>query len=785
MIITQNMLKKWVNIPDDILEVTNQKIIEVESFEPLNTATNLIIGKVLTCVPHPNSDHLNLTTVDLGDRVEQIVCGAPNVRKDQYVVVAQVGTVLPGNFEIKKSKIRGEESSGMICSLQELGIDEELIPDDFKEGIYHFAEPKEIGSPALEALSLEGWKMTLGLTPNRSDLLSILGFAYDLASLTHQKVVIPEIKIKEEKTENPVKVEIKTEGCLRYYARHMSEVTIKESPWWLKSALLAHDIKPINNVVDISNYVLLEYGTPLHMFDAKKVKSNHIVVRDANEDEEVISLDGLKRILKKDDVVITDGEKPIAIGGVMGLENTMIDENSTSVILEAAYFDSKRIQKTSKRLNLKSDSSLRFERGIDDRRVLLGLERATELLIELADAKVSQGISEVVTTERKIPTIEVPKTFFSDRLGVEIEEEALLDYFDRYQYQVVTKENHFLITPPSYRIDLEIPADILEEIARMHGLNQIPMTKHLNQTHGYLTQKQMRLRNLRHELAHLGLHEVITYSLTDEENYHKYQSIGEKVEILMPLSSDKKVLRQSLLNGLLQTVSYNQNRQTDDVHLFEIGHVFAKGVEYSTLAIAMSGKWHQSKWQKQSIDVDFYVLKGVLDQVMKALDIDLTYETTKEHAFLHPYRQAHIKYGDDVIGLIGEIHPSEQKALDINLTYVLELKLDKLLKHKAVFTFETISKYPNIERDLAIVVDEDIEAKALIAMIKQTLRQNLVELSVFDVYQGSHIETGKKSIAFNLVFNDSSKTLETQDVDKLMKKIVSRLAYEYKAEVRK
>lgn len=785
MIITQNMLKKWVNIPDDILEVTNQKIIEVESFEPLNTATNLVIGKVLTCVPHPNSDHLNLTTVDLGDRIEQIVCGAPNVRKDQYVVVAQVGTVLPGNFEIKKSKIRGEESSGMICSLQELGIDEELIPDDFKEGIYHFAEPKEIGSPALEALSLEGWKMTLGLTPNRSDLLSILGFAYDIASLTHQKVVIPEIKIKEEKTENPVKVEIKTEGCLRYYARHMSEVTIKESPWWLKSALLAHDIKPINNVVDISNYVLLEYGTPLHMFDAKKVKSNHIIVRDANEDEEVISLDGLKRILKKDDVVITDGEKPIAIGGVMGLENTMIDENSTSVILEAAYFDSKRIQKTSKRLNLKSDSSLRFERGIDDRRVLLGLERATELLIELADAKVSQGISEVITKERKIPTIEVPKTFFSDRLGVEIEEEALLDYFDRYQYQVVTKENHFLITPPSYRIDLEIPADILEEIARMHGLNQIPMTKHLNQTHGYLTQKQMRLRNLRHELAHLGLHEVITYSLTDEENYNKYQSIGEKVEILMPLSSDKKVLRQSLLNGLLQTVSYNQNRQTDDVHLFEIGHVFAKGVEYSTLAIAMSGKWHQSKWQKQGIDVDFYVLKGVLDQVMKALDIDLTYETTKEHAFLHPYRQAHIKYGDDVIGLIGEIHPSEQKALDINLTYVLELKLDKLLKHKAVFTFETISKYPNIERDLAIVVDEDIEAKALIAMIKQTLRQNLVELSVFDVYQGSHIETGKKSIAFNLVFNDSSKTLETQDVDKLMKKVVSRLAYEYKAEVRK
>ena len=785
MIITQNMLKKWVNIPDDILEVTNQKIIEVESFEPLNTATNLVVGKVLTCVPHPNSDHLNLTTVDLGDRVEQIVCGAPNVAKDQYVVVAQVGTVLPGNFEIKKSKIRGEESSGMICSLQELGIDEELIPDDFKEGIYHFAQPKEIGSPALEALSLEGWKMTLGLTPNRSDLLSILGFALDLSSLTNQNVSIPHIKIKEDKTENPVKVEINTDGCLRYYARHITDVTIKESPWWLKSALLAHDIKPINNVVDISNYVLIEYGTPLHMFDADKVKSNHIVVRNAKEGEEVISLDGLKRILKKDDVVITDGKHPIAIGGVMGLENTMIDENSKSVILEAAYFDPKRIQKTSKRLNLKSDSSLRFERGIDDRRVILGLERATELLIDLADAKVSKGISEVVTKEREIPTIEVPKSYFSDRLGVEIEEEILLSYFDRYQYSVEVKDDMYLITPPSYRIDLEIPADILEEIARMHGLNQIPMTKHLNQTHGYLTLKQKRLRNIKHELAHLGLHEAITYSLTDEENYNKYQSIGEKVEILMPLSSDKKVLRQSLLNGLLQTVSYNQNRQTDDIHLFEIGHVFAKGIEYETLALAMSGMWHQSKWQKQGVKVDFYVIKGVLNQVMKALDVELTYETTHTHGFLHPYRQANIKMGKDIIGFIGEVHPKEQKALDINLTYVMEIKLEKILKHHSKFDFEVISKYPNIERDLAIVVDENIEAKSLIDIIKQTLRQNLVELSVFDIYQGTHIESGKKSIAFNLVFNDSNKTLETQDVDKLMKKAISRLAYEFKAEVRK
>ena len=342
--------------------------------------------------PHPNSNHLNVTTVNLGrDRVEQIVCGASNVGKDQYVIVAQVGSILPGDFVIKKSVIRGEASHGMICSLKELGIDDSLIPDDFKDGIYYFDEPKEIGKPALDVLNLDGWKMTLGLTPNRSDLLSVMGFAYDLASFTNQKVEVPFVKIVESKVVNPVKVEVKTDGCQRYYARHLTDIKIKESPWWLKSALLAQDIKPINNVVDISNYVLIEYGTPLHMFDANKVKTNHIIVRNAKDGEEVVSLDGIKRILTLDDVVITDGKNPIAIGGVMGLENTMIDVKSTSVILEAAYFEPKRIAKTSKRLNLKSDSSLRFERGLDDTRVILGLERATELLVELAGAKVSKG----------------------------------------------------------------------------------------------------------------------------------------------------------------------------------------------------------------------------------------------------------------------------------------------------------------------------------------------------------------------------------------------------------
>ena len=337
-------------------------------------------------------------------------------------------------------------------------------------------------------------------------------------------------------------------------------------------------------------------------------------------------------------------------------------------------------------------------------------------------------------------------------------------------YKVEIKDDLYIITPPSYRRDLEIKADILEEVARMHGLNAVPMTKHLNKTNGYLTDRQKKIRNLRHQLAFMGLHEVITYSLVAEDQYNRYQDIGEKVNMLMPLSEDKKTLRQSLLNGVLNTVSYNQNRQVDDMHIFEIGHVFAKGVEYANLAIAMSGTWHQSKWQKKELKVDFYVIKGILDQLMSALDVILTYKETNEHQHLHPYRQAHIVYNDKVIGFIGEVHPKELKHLDINQTYVLEIKLDEILEPQETKLFETISRYPNIERDLAIVVDESIAAEALLKIIKQTAKQTLVSLEVFDVYQGSHIEEGKKSIAFNLVFNDNQKTLETEEVDKIMKK---------------
>ncbi len=781
MKITETMLKNFIDVPQNILELTNQKIIEVESFGKLNDSTNLVIGHVLTCEDHPNSDHLHVTTVDIGDRIEHIVCGASNVAKDQYVIVAQVGTILPGNFEIKSSKIRGELSNGMICSLQELGFEDKMIPEAFKDGIYAFDQPQEIGKPALEVLGLEGWVMELGLTPNRGDLLSVLGFAEDVASMTNQKVKTRSFKIKEDQKDNPINVKIDTKHCTSYHARVFENVTIKESPWWLKNSLIAQDIKPMNNVVDISNYVMIEYGTPLHMFDFDKLDSKEIVVRNAKKGEMVKTLDGIDRVCESSDVLITDGKKPIAIGGVMGLENSIIDDHTKRVVLEAARFDPKSIQMTLKRLNLKSDASLRFERGVAQNRVLLGLERATELLVELAGATVLNGISSVIKEELMPVTIEIGKNDIQEVLGIDLSDQDLQAYFDRYRYTYQVHKDSYKINPPLDRPDLCIPADIVEEIARIYGLDQIPMKEIIAPMAGKLSHKQKRLRSIRHHLASLGFHEIITYSLIAPEVVHHYQDLGDPVSVIMPLSEDKKTLRQSLVHGLLETMSYNQNRQKDDVAVFEIGNTFTKKHEDLYLSIGMSGAWLKNPWKNLSLKPDYFLLKGILDHVFEPLGVKFSYEATDEIKAYHPYRQAKIMYQKEPIGYIAEIHPLEQKRLNLEKTYVLELNLSKVLKHEEAFSYQAPSKFPSVTRDLAILVDENLNADEIIEIIKQTVKKQLSDIHVFDIYQGDHIEKGFKSIAFSLTFNDSNQTLKTEDVDLLMKKIMGRLAFQFKA----
>ena len=784
MKIIESILKQFIDVPKNIDILTNQKIIEVESFDKVNSATNLVIGKVLTCENHPNSDHLHVTTVDLGGHVEQIVCGASNVAKDQYVIVAQVGTVLPGDFLIKASKIRGVESNGMICSLKELGLDESLIPDNFKDGIYYFSEPKEIGRDALEVLNLDGFVMELKLTPNRGDLLSHVGFAYDLSAMTGNEVRIPKIQITESDYLNPITVKIDTLGCKAYYARHFRHVVIQESPWWLKIALLAYGIKPINNVVDISNYVLITYGTPLHMFDAQKLNSQHILVRDAKHGEVVKTLDDIDRILNEEDIVITNGVEVVAIGGVMGLANTMIDENTTEVVLEAALFNPKHIQKTVKRLGLRSESSLRFERGVDVNRVKLGLDVATHMLTELASASVSMGVAEGRIIDEVMPKVEVDKNYFNDALGVHINEETLFDMFKRYRYTVDVKNKTYILQAPKDRMDLLIDADFLEEIARIYGLDNIqtkPLEKMLQ---GGLSTKQKRIRHLRHHLANLGLNEVITYSLLAEDEVYRYNQKGEKVSLILPLSEDRKTLRQSLVHGLLDTISFNQSRKQASLAIFELGHCFAKQKEDMHLGIALSGTWLETPWKKEVVNPDFYTLKGLLESVFSPLGINFEYQTSSKTLDFHPYRQADILFKGEIIGQIAEVHPKRLNDLNIEKTYVCEINLEYVINHETHIDYQMVSKYPTVTRDLAIVIDENIPAQELVKMIEQTLKKNVKSVEVFDVYQGEHIEKGKKSIAFSLVLGDQEKTLSTEDVDQMMKKVMGRLTFSYKAVVR-
>lgn len=780
MFILDNILKQFIKVPDNLYEVTNQQIIEVDSYEKLNSSTNLVVGLVKTKVKHPNADTLSLTTVDVGDEVLDIVCGAPNVEAGQFVIVAKVGAVLPGDFEIKSAKVRGELSNGMICSLKELGFDEKYIPEKYKEGIFYFESKVQPGEDALKVLGLNGHKLLLDLTPNRGDLLSHLGFAYDLAAMLNQKVNLPKPTFKETAINNDWTVDITTNNCLMYDLRVM-DVVVKESPWWLKNALIQSDIRPINNVVDITNYILMAYGTPLHAFDANKVNSKNILVRQAKKGENVVTLDEEKRVLQVDDIVITDGKNPIALGGVMGLLNTGVDNDTTTILLEAAQFNPQAIAKTSKRLDLRSDSSLRFERGIDQERVRLGLEAATQMLVDLADAKVYSGIASKHIVKEENPWVEIELQYINGLLGTSLNEKELLQILDQLNYNVKEASTSLLVQAPSYRKDILIQADVTEEILRVYGYHKIEGKRLQPSSLGQLTPVQKNIRSLKNTLVGLGFNEVVNYSLGQEDDTSKFPKIGKSVRILTPLSDDRKYLRQSLIPGLLNNLNYHLSRQMQDLSLFEIGHVFAEGVEQNHLAVLLNGKYIDSSYLKQDIKVDFYTLKGVLNQISALLHVDFEVKQTSRIEALHPGMQADIYVGDKLIGIMGKAHPLTDQAFDIKDAYVLELDLTHIIDQKNMVVFEPISKYPSVQRDISFIVSKAHPVGDILKIIYQTARKLLTHVEVFDVYEDETMADGYHSLAISMTLNNKDKTLEKQDVEKALRSIQNRLEFNFKA----
>lgn len=791
MKVSKNWLKEYLNLDnitdEELFKEISFHICEIESYKKMVEATNLTIGHVLECVEHPDSDHLHVCQVEIKPGVvSQIVCGAPNVCKGVKVIVALPGAVLPGDFKIKPAKVRGVESNGMLCSLQELGVDDKYIEERFKNGIYLLGDDANVGDDPLVYLGLDDYIIDLELTSNRSDLLSIEGVAYDLGATLNQKVmpIMPSIEVSEKK--NPVTVKVETDKCYKYNARYLANVKIEESPQWLKARLIASGIRPINNVVDITNFVLIAMGQPLHAFDADRL-GNNIVVRQAAEGEKIVTLDTIERTLSTDDMVITDGKKPVCLAGVMGGLDSEVENDTKNIVLEAAYFDPLCIRKTSSKLGLKSESSVRFERKIDYDRVERAMDYAAQLMQEICGAEVYDGVSSDVKVVLEPKTVTVTADKINSTLGTDLSDEYVKEIFDRLDYPYAKNGKEYTITLPSRRMDLEPSVqDITEDVARIYGYDNIPTTIAKTRDKGALTYAQKRTRLIRQILANMGLNEAVSYSLIAEKDLNLYTIEKlEPVKVMMPMTEDRAVMRQSLLNGVIDAVQYNKARKLDNLAFYEIGKTYSTDKEETKLAIAITGLFSSHLWNGYKQEASFYVLKGILDALMAKLNIEgLTYRAYSDVKTFHPGRCASILLKGQQIGIIGQMHPKFSKDMGIGTTIALEISLEAILNTDNGLKYQPINKFPAIQRDLAIVCKKDIPASDIQALVKQTGKKTLTKVELFDLYTGENVGEDEKSLAFKLTFEDPTKTLETADVDKLINSILNRLDYVYKAKIR-
>lgn len=785
---------KWLNdyvdlsglTKEEIYEAISLHVSEIETMKELSTATNLVVGEVLTCEMHPNSDHLHVCKVNVGSIVLDIVCGAPNVAVGEKVIVALEGAKLPGGT-IKLSKVRGVESHGMLCSLQELGIEERLIDEKYKNGIYLLPSDAVVGSDVIKYLNLDDVIIDLELTSNRSDLLSIEGVAYDVAATLNRDLALPIFPIKETKMINPLSVKIESDACYEYQARLINNVEIKESPMWLKMRLIASGIRPINNVVDITNYVMITLGQPMHAYDYDFV-GNNIVIKDAGDLKEFVTLDNIKRELDPTDVMITDGNKALGLAGIMGGLNSEVLPETKNVVLEVAMFEPLRIRKTSSRLNLKSEASTRFERIVCQERIERAINMASSLICSLAGGTICGGIVKDVKKPYEVKYVDVTLNKINSFLGTNITKDELEDIFNRLRYEYIINDQIYHITIPARRMDLEaFFADICEDVARMIGYDKIPTTISTINEVGHLTVKQQQIRNIKEVLAHIGLNEIVTYSLVSEQELNLYNivDIADPIKVLMPLTNDRAYMRLSVLNGIISTISYNLARQINDVAVFETGKRYSLTKEETMLAGGICGSFSSSLWQQTNQKVDFFLLKGILDLLASKLNLAFEYEAyTDIKSTYHLGLAAKIYVEKELVGFIAGLHPKFRKEHDLKESYVFELNLDKVLAHTAPISYKPISKFPSIERDLAIVVDSNVKAKEVIDVIKMVAKKYLVSIDIFDLYEDISLGENKKSLAIKMLFNDSNKTLETNDINKVINSILNRLDFYFKATLR-
>ncbi|MDK4018570.1 phenylalanine--tRNA ligase subunit beta [Staphylococcus pseudintermedius] len=792
MLISKEWLETYVDL-DVSIEALAERItrtgIEVDDIQDFTKEIkNLVVGYVEEIAPHPDADKLNICQVNIGEEAPvQIVCGAPNVGAGQTVIVAKVGGRLPGGIKIKRAKLRGQVSEGMICSLQEIGLPSNVVPKKFEDGIYQFATAIEPGTDALKALYLDDQMMEFDLTPNRSDALSMIGTAYEAAALYDKQVRKSETTVTAQPKAAHETLTVKVEDTTQvpyYSARVVENVQIAPSPEWMQARLMKAGIRPINNVVDISNYVMLEYGQPLHMFDKDHIGSNDIVVRLAHENEKMTTLDDQERELLSSDIVITNGQQPIALGGVMGGDFSEVTPETKNVIVEGAIFNPVAIRHTSRRLNLRSESSSRFEKGIATEFLDEAVDRACFLLETLAqgqvlDGRVTDGDLGALVTDITITADKVNRT-----VGFDLTEADIVRVFEQLGFNTEITNNDIHVKVPSRRRDITIEADLIEEIARIYGYDNIPSTLPVFEdvTSGALTDRQRKTRVVKRTLEGAGLSQAITYSLVDRERATAFTTTTHQtVELLMPMSEAHSTLRQSLIPHLIDATQYNVARKNQDIALYEIGNVFfgqegqtlPEQVEY--LSGIMTGEYVSNPWQGKKEVVDFYLVKGIVERIADQLALRFEYGTTQIDG-LHPGRTAAVTLNGEAIGFIGELHPTVAKTYDLGRAYVFELNYEKIMQQSVGYiNYQPIPKFPGVTRDIALVVASEVRAASLVHTIHQNGGAILKDARVFDVYEGEHMEPGKKSVAIRLTYLDENNTLTEEQVTKVHEAILAVL----------
>lgn len=795
MDISLKVLNRYIKVDDqDSKELANKITsigLEVEGMHNLANGNNMTIGHVLECVPHPDSDHLNVCKVEVKPgEIRQIVCGAPNVATNQKVIVANPGCDLGNGFIIKESKIRGVESNGMICSIAELGLDQRLLKPEDKEGIHVLDDNAPVGEDPLEYIGLKDTILEIGLTPNRADCMALTSFAYEVGAILKRDVNLPKIETKGIDGSG-INVKVDTDLCSFFGAKLVKGVTTKESPEWLKNALLASGIKPINNIVDISNFVMLETGQPIHMYDYDKLNKKEFVIKTGFDCKEIL-LDGEEYTIEPNDIIVSTDDGIGCVAGVMGSNSTKIDENTTNIVIEVATFDGATLRETARRLNLLTDASQHYIKGaLNTANSLNILERCANLLEELADAK---EIYKSVTTDLNIEEryVEVSTSKVNGLLGTNISTLEIEEIFNSLKFEFTLNGEQFNVKVPTYRNDITMAADLIEEVARIYGYDKIPSTlPEMSMTVGKRSDVQAKKHMIRNLLKDQGLHETLTYSLTSPtlvEDFNIFHT-NETIKLAMPLGEERSVTRKSIISSLLQVINYNQSHNIKDVNVFELSTTYSKNTELQNLAIACCGEYNGLAFKQISYKADYYLMKGFVETIFKNLGVEESryklVRVDQNDTNYHPGRSAYIMIGKEIVGVIGNIHPLMEKKYNVKDVYVVELNLTTLLNLKtSKVKFVDIPMYPSVSRDIALVMDKDVATYDVCRKIIQASKQLVKETKIFDVYEGEHIGANKKSVAINLIFQDPKGTLEENTINAVMEKILESVSKEFDAVLR-